>query len=330
MLMNECKFGLTLTNRGVLTGASSIDDMLWLAKRADEDEVWDSLWVGDSLLAIPRLDSVALLGGLALQTKRVRLGVACCSSTPLRPALQLAYQWATLDQLSHGRMIFCACQGGTRSGGKIREEYAAFGVDIGSRMHRLEEAVEIMRLVTSTDNVSYHGRYNHFDNVTIEPGSIQKPLPIWVIANPETNEPKYRERSLRRVARLGDGWMVTVQPPSVVAQYLGEIRAYAKEENRVLPDDFEVAVYYHVNVNENYDDALTETKRYLDDYYTEDYSPEFVDMWAAVGPVERCIKEIQAFIDAGATTITLRLSGYDQKRQYERVTQEILPAFKAS
>jgi alkanesulfonate monooxygenase SsuD/methylene tetrahydromethanopterin reductase-like flavin-dependent oxidoreductase (luciferase family) len=325
--MAKCKFGLTLTNRGVLTGASSIEDMLWLAKRADQDEVWDSLWVGDSLLAIPRIDSIALLGGLALQTQRVRLGVACCSSTPLRPALQLAYQWASLDTLSDGRMIFCACQGGTESGGRFKEEYQAFGIDISSRMRRMEEAIEIMRLVTTEDEVSYHGEFNHFDQVTIRPNSVQNPLPIWVIANPAPNHKKYREQSLRRVARLGDGWMVTVQPPEIVTEYLAEIRTYAEQERRQLPADFEVAVYYHVNVNDDYEAAMTETKRYLDEYYTEDYSREFVDMWAAVGPVERCIAKIQKFIDAGATTITLRLSGYDQQKQYERVTNEVLPAF---
>lgn len=325
--MTKCKFGLTLTNRGVLTGASSIEDMLWLARRADEDEVWDSLWVGDSLLAIPRIDSIALLGGLALQTKRVRLGVACCSSTPLRPALQLAYQWASLDTLANGRMIFCACQGGTESGGRFKEEYQTFGIEISSRMRRMEEAIEIMRLVTTQDQASYHGDFNHFDNVTIQPNSVQHPIPIWVIANPATGHKTYRERSLRRVARLGDGWMVTVHPPAVVAEYLSEIRRYAAEENRTLPAEFEVAVYYHVNVDEDHDAAVTEAKRYLDEYYTEDYSREFVDMWAALGPVERCIAEIQKFIDAGATTITLRLSGYDQRLQYERVTKEVLPAF---
>ncbi|MXY86193.1 MAG: LLM class flavin-dependent oxidoreductase, partial [Chloroflexi bacterium] len=49
-------FGLTLSNRGVVTGASTLDDMIALAQRADADERWDSIWVGDSILAKPRLD----------------------------------------------------------------------------------------------------------------------------------------------------------------------------------------------------------------------------------------------------------------------------------
>ena len=301
--------------------------MQWLAKRADHDEVWDSLWVGDCLLAIPRIDAISLLGGLALTTHRVRLGTACFASTPLRPALQLAYQWASLDFLSQGRMIFCACQSGTANGGKFREEYEAFGVELSSRMQRMEEAIEIMRLVSSQSPASYHGVYNHFDNVSIQPRPVQRPLPIRVIANPEYQHRKYRERTLRRVARLGDGWMVTVNPPHVVAEYLSEIRAYGEEEGRNVTDDFEVAVYYHINVNDDYEAALNESKQYLNDYYTQDYDRDFVDMWVALGSAQRCIAEIQAFIEADATTILLRLAGYDQKALYRRVTEEVLPAF---
>ena len=97
--MGPCKFGLTLTNRGVITGASTLEDMVMVTRQADADDVWDSVWVGDSIFAKPRLDAIALLSGLALLTKRVRMGPACFASTPLRPALQLAYQWFSLDFL---------------------------------------------------------------------------------------------------------------------------------------------------------------------------------------------------------------------------------------
>ena len=110
--MTHCKFGLTLTNRGVITGASTLEDMVAITRRADQDKVWDSVWVGDSIFAKPRLDSIALLGGLALQTTRLRMGPACFASTPLRPALQLAYQWFSLDLLSAGAHHLCGLSGG--------------------------------------------------------------------------------------------------------------------------------------------------------------------------------------------------------------------------
>ena len=157
------KFGLTLSNRGVVTGASTLDDMIALAQRADADERWDSIWVGDSILAKPRLDALTLMGALAVVTDRVKIGPACFASTPLRDALLLAYQWASLDFMSNGRTIFAACMGqNAPGGGDMMHEFEAFCVAPNSRMRRMEEAIEIMRLLTSEDNVSYHGEYNRF------------------------------------------------------------------------------------------------------------------------------------------------------------------------
>src|SRR5579875_2936331 len=120
---SKIRFGLTLPNRGVIIGATTVEEMYTLAQQADEAG-WDSVWVGDSILAKPRLDAVVLLGALAARTKRVKLGVACMASTPLRDPLLLAYQWCCLDLLSGGRTIFAACQGAKEGGGKFEEEFA--------------------------------------------------------------------------------------------------------------------------------------------------------------------------------------------------------------
>src|SRR5215208_2646089 len=133
------RFGLTLPNRGVIIGATTVDEMLTLAERA-EATGWDSVWVGDSVFAKPRLDAIVLLGALAARTRRVRLGPACMASTPLRNALILAYQWASLDFMSNGRSIFVACQGQPGAGGGAFEpEFEAFNIDPASRMRRMEE-----------------------------------------------------------------------------------------------------------------------------------------------------------------------------------------------
>src|ERR1700728_1899661 len=96
MTQGHARFGLTLPNRGVIIGATTVDEMLKMGEWADSAG-WDSVWVGDSIFAKPRLDAIVLLGALAARTKRVRLGPACFASTPLRNALILAYQWASLD-----------------------------------------------------------------------------------------------------------------------------------------------------------------------------------------------------------------------------------------
>ena len=319
-------FGLTLSNRGIVTGSSTIEDMLTLARQADADQRWDSIWVGDSLLAKPRLDALGLMSALAVQTDRVRIGPACFASTPLRPALLLAYQWASLDLLSNGRSIFVACMGAPGAGGgDMSAEFDAFCIPTESRMRRMEEAIEVMRLLTSQDDVSYHGEHNDFEHVTIEPRSVQRPVPIWVTSNPAPHLARNRRNGLSRVARLGDGWMTTFQPPQIVREYMADIRGHAADAGRDLPDDFEVAVYYNINVNEDRAAALAEAKKYLDAYYTTDYSEAQLNLWVAMGGPEQCAADIRAYIDAGATTITLRLCSYDQQHQYRRVTEEVLP-----
>lgn len=319
-------FGLTLSNRGIVTGSSTIEDMLTLARQADADQRWDSIWVGDSLLAKPRLDALGLMSALAVQTDRVRIGPACFASTPLRPALLLAYQWASLDLLSNGRSIFVACMGAPGAGGgDMSAEFDAFCIPTESRMQRMEEAIEVMRLLTSQDDVSYHGEHNDFEHVTIEPRSVQRPVPIWVTSNPAPHLARNRRNGLSRVARLGDGWMTTFQPPHIVREYMSDIRGHAADAGRDLPDDFEVAVYYNINVNEDRTAALAETKKYLDAYYTTDYSEAQLNLWVAMGSPEQCAADIRAYIDAGATTVTLRLCSYDQQHQYRRVTEEVLP-----
>jgi len=50
-------------------------------------------------------------------------------------------------------------------------------------------------------------------------------------------------------------------------------------------------------------------------------------LWVAAGSPAQCVQSLQRYVDAGATTILLRVVGYDQKGQFKRVTEEILPAF---
>ena len=121
--------------------------------------------------------------------------------------------------------------------------------------------------------------------------------------------------------------MTTFKPPDEVKTSIEMIRGYAREAGTELSPDFEVCVYYNINVNEDREAAYQESKRFLDAYYTVDYRRDFLELWVAMGSPEQCIEEIRRYVDAGATTITLRLTGYDQERQFRRVTEEVLPAF---
>lgn len=327
MAGGKVKFGLTLPNRGVVIGVTTVAEMLQLAADA-EAAGWDSVWVGDSIFAKPRLDAMVLMGAIAARTTRVRLGAACFASTPLRNALVLAYQWASLDFLSGGRSIFVACQGqGEPGGGAFEGEFANFGIEPSSRMRRMEEAIEILRLTSARENVDYDGEYSRFRNLTILPRPIQQPIPIWVTANPDLNKRRNAEQGYRRVARLGDGWMTTRKSPGDVETSLAMIRAFARETGRELKPDFEVVIYHNINVDEDRERAFAESKRFLDNYYSVNYRRDMLELWVSAGSPMQCIESLQRYVDAGATTILLRVTGYDQKRQFKRVTEEVLPAF---
>jgi len=322
------RFGLTLSNRGVLLGVTTVEEMLALAERADTSG-WDSVWVGDSIFAKPRLDAVVLLSALAVRTRRVRIGPACFASTPLRNAVVLAYQWASLDYLSGGRTVFVACQGRPGPGaGDFEREFQILQVEPASRMRRMEEAIEILRLTSAGEDVSYHGQYHRFEHLTVLPRPIQQPIPIWVTANPDLRKPRNVESAYRRVARLGDGWMTTRPTPAELRGSLEMIRGYAREIGRPLPSGFEVAVYHNINVNDDPEAAFAESKRFLDAYYEVDFARPVIENWVALGPPGACVDHLRRLVAAGATTITLRLAGYDQARQFRRVTDEVLPALR--
>ena len=80
-------------------------------------------------------------------------------------------------------------------------------------------------------------------------------------------------------------------------------------------------------MNENREAALEESKRFLDAYYGVDYHRDALKLWVAMGSPAECIENIRGYVEAGVTTITLRLTGYDQRAQFRRVTEEVLPAF---
>ena len=105
------RFGLTLSNRGVNLGLTTSDEILDMAERADAAGVFEHVWVGDQIMAKPRMESITLMAGIAARTRLVKIGPACMASFPSRHPVLLAYQWASLDILSNGRTILGACMG---------------------------------------------------------------------------------------------------------------------------------------------------------------------------------------------------------------------------
>jgi alkanesulfonate monooxygenase SsuD/methylene tetrahydromethanopterin reductase-like flavin-dependent oxidoreductase (luciferase family) len=326
-IMCSPRFGLVLSNRDLVTGTTTVEKLLALAQRA-EDAGWDSIWVGDSILAKPRLDALVLLGALATRTRRVKLGPASFTSTPLRHALQLAYQWFSLDVLSGGHMIFNASQGAPGpQGGSFAQEFAAFHIEPASRMRRMEEAIEILRLASSGRPISYEGEYYQFRDVAVLPRPIQQPLPIWISTATDPGKPKMTARALQRVARYADGWMTVSRTPALFAENLADIQRYASERGRDIRADFEACLYLDICVHDDQETAFQESKHFLDRYYQRDFSRPEVELRTVFGPPHACVGRLRQFVQAGATLFALRIVGSGEQQQVQRITEEVLPHF---
>ncbi len=174
----------------------------------------------ETTYAIPYRDPFVLYTHLAQITRRIafRSGIMIL---PLYPTALVARQAADASELTGGRFELGV-------GISWQEaEYVALGQDVHRRGARFAEQLEVLRLLWREPRVTFHGAFHDFDDLGL--GKLPPaPIPLWIGC-------QVQERLLRRVARLGDGWMPVVDP----VPHLDELRGYIHEEGR---DPAEVGV----------------------------------------------------------------------------------------
>jgi probable F420-dependent oxidoreductase len=136
---------------------------------------------------------------------------------PQRDAVLAAKQAATLDRLSGSRLVL-----GVGVGWNFAE-YQGVGAAFTNRGQRIEEQITLMRRLWSEHTVTFDGRFHQLDRVGINPRPASGSVPLWIGSGGQ-------ERSLRRVATMGDGWIALLTPQedlgAAVAR-LKELRAEA-------------------------------------------------------------------------------------------------------
>lgn len=322
------RLGLSLPNRGPLFGLTTVDAIMEAAVLAEDSGVFDSVWVGDSLIHKPRYEAVVMLAAVAARTRKVRLGTSCMASFPVRHPVLLAIQWATLDQVAKGRTILCVCIGG----GEERE-LKTFGVKQHERVPRMLEGIQFLRKMWSDGQVDHQGRFYTLEGCRIEPKPFQQAVPIWIAVDPkqEIVGAAGVERALRRVVSHGDGYMVdgslNITPEKFRERY-NLIESIAQEMGKDL-SNFEMSIHGMVNINNDKRAAYEESKYYFDHYYGPRWPSEgIIKVWLAHGPPRECASLIQSWIDMGITTPVLRFSSNDQLGQVRRFIDEVLPLLR--
>lgn len=311
-------------------GPGSFDRLLTIGAAADAVDGWETLCVADTALALGFHDSTVALAALAARTSRARLAVACMSTLGLRNPLVVAQQWANLDALSGGRMTLIACPG-NRTGTKHEQELQAFGVEYDDKVSRMEEYVRFLRAVSSTDTLSFEGTHVRARDLRIVPAFVQRPLPIWLTANPGSAAgPATLHRALGRVARLGDGWLTyNIRPQDLGArvELLHELRA---EAGRDVHTRIPVAVQVRFNIAATERTAVADATDAWAASSTRGIAAEDLREVFAVGTPAQALDLLHGLVEAGATHIAFSPLGHDPAALVEQAGEWLLPHFHGS
>ncbi len=138
-------------------------DVMWLAELHTSPE--------RSVLAAP----LSIASAIATRTKRMKVGIAV-QVLPLCHPLRVAEEAATVDHISHGRLIF----GIGRSG--FPRTYQAYGISYAESRERFAEVTEIIKRAWTQESFSVHGKFYNFEDIHLVPKPYQKPYPELRIA----------------------------------------------------------------------------------------------------------------------------------------------------
>lgn len=210
------KFGLALMND--FPPGEDVPRRLSMLReqaRAAEDAGISSVWVLQHYLgSMPTLQPLPLLAALAQDTGTMKVGTNMFI-LPLRHPVDVAEDFATLDNITGGRVIAGFGMGYRQN------EFDAFGVGLDERVARFEESVHIIRGLWSGETTSFDGDFYRLDAQRISLPPVQEGGPeIWVGAGPH-------RKGAQRAARLGDAWLM---PPHVPPHDIPKFHGYYSDE----------------------------------------------------------------------------------------------------
>jgi probable F420-dependent oxidoreductase len=319
-LAHQLKFGYLVPTRDAVMrspdGRADIRRMIDLAVRAERSG-FDSLWLGDSLLARPRFEALTTLAAISSVTSKIELGTAVYI-TPLRHPVPLAHTVGNLDLLSGGRFLFGIGLGPESP--PVIAEYAAAGADFHKRGKLQEEAIQIMKSLWTGKRTTFRGAHYHIENVTLHPLPARDGGPPILMA-------ASADAALKRLARFADGWLPIVPTPEDYAKDWQKIVGYCADFSRD-PETLQRVHYLTLNVNPDEAEAARDIEEFLLAYYGPLHHHIKKTQAICSGTPERVAQFIRGFIEAGAPHFVVRLATAAQEAQMERFLNSVVPLLK--
>ena len=311
-------------------GAGDIDNAIEHAKIADDAGI-DALFVPEAW----GRDAFTILAVLARETRRIKLGTSIVNVYSRSPGA-LAQHFATLDELSGGRMII----GLGTSGYRVIEHF--HGIKFDLPLTRLREYVDIINMLMRQEPLQYSGRIFNLERgfkLRFEP--VRDHIPIWIAS--------LTPKSVQQTAKIADGWLPIFISKERWKDQLGGFFDAVKAAGR-KPEDVTVRNPTGVSVTDDpermYAGLATNAAFYIarmGDYYYEHFvrmgyrveadavrkaweeggsaagtaalAPELVRQMGTAGPVELCIEALDAAEAAGFRSHSVSVAERDPQKR---------------
>lgn len=279
----------------------------------------------DGFLPVP----LQALAAVAAETSRIRL-VTGAMLLPLYDPLEAAEQAATLDVLSGGRAVL-----GLGMGYRPLE-FDGLGTEKRTRGARLVEAMKVLDLATSQDELHFEGEHHRYDGVVLRPTPVQRPVPMWFCGGTSVV-------AARRAGQAGYPYWLANSDVERTASIVGEYRRAGAEAG--WPEErLRVGAFKDVCIGDTVAEAEAMRQMFIDAFYEEHilgygylvddegrhvYNPprdhpmyqRFVD-GIFCGTVEMVVEELKRYEALGVEALFLA------SPQQALVAEKVMPEFE--
>jgi alkanesulfonate monooxygenase SsuD/methylene tetrahydromethanopterin reductase-like flavin-dependent oxidoreductase (luciferase family) len=285
----------------------------WLSAyvRTARDLGFKAVLANDHLIySRPWLDAPTALAAILSDSGNMAVGSVILAI--VRGPVPMAKALAAIDILSNGKLFV-----GFAPGSSARD-YEIVSINYDERWKRFDEAIQVLRSLWSGDRVGFTGRFYSTAGINLEPKPLQKPSPqIWIGSWGSG-------AGLRRVARLGDGWLASAyntmpnQFTAALAKLRDQLKIFGKDPAG-FPNMLATMFMYITEDNAETERVLAETLTVLLNRPVEQLRERLL-----VGSPEVCAEKLAAYKAVGVQRVFI-WPIKDEIKQLKVFQQKVAP-----